>query len=263
MRTRAIALMASVVGALLTVAGCGGGSGNAAADSTTTTTKLSVASDIPYRPFEFTNPGSAEVLGFDVDVVKAAAATFGVTDITFTKRKFDTIFLDVAQKRFDMAASSITITDERKKTVAFSDPYFNARQSIMVRTGSAIRSLADLKGKTLGAQRGTTGADAAAKVPGATVKRYELVDDAFTALANGRVEAVVNDFAVSAYATVAKPKLKVVAEFGGTEQYGLAFSKDDTSLRDRFNAGLRKIKGDGTYATIYKKWFSEAPATIP
>jgi ABC-type amino acid transport substrate-binding protein len=265
MRKSTFVLLASaVLGLGAITAGCGGSDDTTPAASATGAAptgpaSIKVASDIPYAPFEFTEPGSSDVLGFDVDVVKAVAATFGTTDVTFVKRKFDTILLDVQQNRFDMAASSITITPERAKTVAFSDPYFLANQSIMVKKGSAIKTEADLKGTTLGVQRGTTGATLAAKITGTTLKQYEIIDDAFLALQNGRVEAVINDFPISAYATKSKPELEVVSQIDTKESYGFAFSQENTSLRDLFNAGLTKIKADGTYATIYKKWFNQDP----
>ena len=222
--------------------------------------QLSVASDVPYAPFEyFARPGSRRVIGFDVDLVKAAAATFGIKTVNFVDQTFDSIFISIPQGRFDMAASSISITAKRKRQALFSDSYFLANQSIMVKKGSSIRRLKDLEGKTIGAQRGTTGADLAAKVKGATVKRYEEIDDAFGALVNGRVEAVVNDFAISAFATRSRKNLEVVAQIDTKEGYGLMFAKDRTALRDAFNEGLTTIRASGTYARIYKKWFNQEP----
>ncbi len=221
--------------------------------------ELSVASDIPYAPFEFTEPGSSTAIGFDVDLVNAIAPSLGITKVTFVKTRFDSIILQIRQGRFDMSASSFSITPERATQVDFSDPYFTANQSLMVQADSDITSLDQLQGKTIGAQRGTTGADLAATVPGATIKRYDIIDDAFNALAQGRVDGVVNDFAISAYAAAQKPQLKVVAQIPTQEGYGLVFPKDNPALRDAFNTGLAKIKADGTYDEIYTKWFGEAP----
>jgi ABC-type amino acid transport substrate-binding protein len=222
--------------------------------------QLSVASDIPYAPFEFTRPGSSTVIGFDVDLVNAAARKIGINKVSFVKQKFDTILLVVAQNRFDMAASSVSITPERAKRVLFSSPYFLANQSIMVRKGGLRATrLRDLEGKRLGVQRGTTGADLAATVKGAKLSRYEIIDDAFNALAAGRVEAVVNDFAISAYAAKQKPSLQVTAQVPTREGYGLVFAKNKPALRAAFNRGLAQIRRDGTYARIYKKWFGTAP----
>ena len=135
----------------------------AAATKTTTTTAeaprrpgktLTVGSDIPYAPFEF---GSAPYQGLDVDVVDKIAK--GSTALAkFKKTPFDTIFRDLAQGKFDMVAPATTITAERKKEVDFSDPYFPADQSLMVKKGSDIKTVDDLAGKVIGAQLGTTGA---------------------------------------------------------------------------------------------------------
>jgi polar amino acid transport system substrate-binding protein len=272
MRKWMIVLMAVVLA--IGLAACGdddeesGGSGDTAASTSAAADlglledgKLSVASDIPYAPFEFTEPGSTEAIGFDVDLVKAIAATpgIGITDVTFVKQPFDTIILSVAQGRFDMGASSFSITPERAKQIDFGDPYFTATQSVLVKTGSDITGIDDLKGKKIGAQRGTTGADLAATVPGAEVSRYEIIDDAFNALAADRVDAVINDYAVSAYAATRRDDFEIVSKNPTVENYGLVFAKDKTALRDAFNAGLAEIRENGTYDEIYKEWFGDTP----
>ncbi|MFN8108658.1 MAG: basic amino acid ABC transporter substrate-binding protein [Thermoleophilia bacterium] len=280
MRKFMVVAAAAVASLAMVVSGCGSSSSKSTSGSSTAAANLGlktpgtllVGSDYPYKPFEFTQGG--KVTGFDYDLVTAVAATFGVTDVKFQQERFDTIFTSTAQGRFDMAASSITITPERAKTVAFSSPYFEANQSIMVRANDAkgldalngatiTPQVADskLKGMSLGVQRGTTGADLAKTVPGGNVNSFQLVDDAFNALAAKRVDAVVNDYAISQYATKAHSELKVVAKVSPSENYGFAFPKKNTALLAAFNAGLTKIKANGTYAQIYKKWFNEAPPT--
>ncbi len=223
--------------------------------------RLQVASDIPYPPFEFTEPGSTEAIGFDVNMVKAIAATpgIGITDVEFIKQPFDTIILSVSQGRFDMSASSFSITEERAKQIDFGDPYFVATQSVLVKTGSDITGIDDLQGRKIGAQRGTTGADLAATVQGAEVLRFELIDDAFNALAADRVDAVINDYAVSAYAAARRDDFEIVSRNPTVENYGLVFPKSNPALRDAFNAGLAEIRANGTYDEIFRKWFGEDP----
>jgi polar amino acid transport system substrate-binding protein len=220
--------------------------------------EISVGSDIPYAPFEFFRRGTKEVIGFDVDLVRAAAATFGIRNVRFVDATFDTILLQLAQRRFDMVASSVTITPQRARQVLFSSPYFSANQSITVRTGTDITRPQQLRGVRVGAQRGTTGADTARRL-GAQVQLYEEIDDAFTALAGRRVEAVVNDFAISAYAARNRPGLTVTAQIVTNESYGLAFNRRSSALRGAFNQGIARIKANGTYARIYRKWFGTAP----
>jgi polar amino acid transport system substrate-binding protein len=250
---------ALVMSAALVLAGASVGTAATADLGLKTPGQISVASDYPYKPFEYTDPGSTVVKGFDVDVVNAAAKTFGISKVTFVKQKFSTILLVLAQGRFDMVASATTITPERAKRVAFSNPYFLANQSILVRRGSDIKTLKDLQGKKIGVQLGTTGQDLASKVKGATLSKYELIDDAFNALAAGRVDAVVNDFAISADAAKSKKGLVVVAQVPTHESYGLAFQKDNPALRAAFNRGLATIRKNGTYDRIYKKWFGTTP----
>jgi len=260
------------VGLTLGLSACGDDDSGGAADTAASTAaaadlgllesgKLQVASDIPYAPFEFTEPGSTEAIGFDVDLVKAIAATpgIGITDVEFIKQPFDTIIVSIAQGRFDMSASSFSITPERAKQIDFSDGYFTATQSVMVKTGSDIQGIDDLEGRRIGVQRGTTGADLAATVKGADVLRYEIIDDAFNALAAGRVDAVINDYAVSAYAAERRDDFEIVDRNPTVENYGLVFPKDNPALRDAFNAGLAEIRANGTYDEIYRQWFGENP----
>jgi ABC-type amino acid transport substrate-binding protein len=222
--------------------------------------KLTVASDIPYAPFEFTEPGSDEVKGFDVDLVTAIAATQGIDDVQFVDQGFDSIILSIKQGRFDMSASSWTITPERAKEVAFSDGYLSANQAILVQADDdSVSTLDDLQGKTIAAQRGTVGADLGNTVDGADVKTYDTADDAFNALAQGRADAAITDFPVVAYAAAQKPTLKVAAEVPGNLELGLMFPQSNPALRDAFNAGLAEIRANGTYDEIYTTWFGEAP----
>jgi polar amino acid transport system substrate-binding protein len=219
---------------------------------------LTVASDIPYAPFEFTEPGSSEPVGFDVDLVNAIAAEIGIEEVRFVDQSFDSIILSLRQGRFDMSASSWTITPERAEEVAFGDPYFSANQAVLVRQDSTVQGLDDLEGATIAVQRGTVGADLADSVPGSTVRRYESGDDAFNALAQGRADAAITDFPVVAYAAAQKPELKVAAEVPGDLALGLMFPQESDALRQAFDEGLAAIRADGTYDRIYERWFGEA-----
>jgi len=249
-----------LLAAVLVATGCGdddGGSSSSGSLNTITEGQLRVGSDIPYAPFEFGRAPDYE--GFDVDVVNEIAKRLDLK-AEFVKTPFDPIFRNLAQGRFDMVASAASITPEREQTIDFSEPYFPADQSLMVKRGSDIKTTEDVAGKRVGAQVGTTGADYAKdKTDAATVRTYDLIDDAFKALQAGQVDAVLNDFPVSKYAERSKPELQVVQRIATGEEYGLGFNKNDTKLRTEVNKALNEMKDDGTYTKIYKKWFEEDP----
>ena len=249
----------ALVAAMLVAAGCGdddGGGGGGDLD-TIAQGELRVGSDIPYAPFEFGR--APDYQGFDIDIVNEIAKRLDV-EAKFVKTPFDPIFRNLAQGRFDMVASSTTITPERERTVDFSDPYFPANQSLMVKRDSDIKTVDDLAGKTVGAQLGTTGATYAKKeVDAETVRTYDLIDDAYKALQAGQVDAVITDFPVSKYAERSKKDLVVVQTIETGEEYGLGFAKESTKLREGVNKALQEMKDDDTYTEIYRKWFEEDP----
>lgn len=219
---------------------------------------LTVGSDIPYEPFEFGR--APEYEGFDIDLVNAIAERLGL-ETSFQKTPFDTIFRNLAQGRFDMVASATTITEERQQTVDFSNPYFQANQSLIVQEGSDIQGVEDLEGETIGAQLGTTGADYAQdEIEGTeSVRTYDVVDDAFQALQAGQISAAVIDNGVALHAAEEQEGLEVVEEIPTDEQYGFAFAKETDALTEAVNGALDEIKQDGTYAEIFRKWFNADP----
>jgi polar amino acid transport system substrate-binding protein len=249
-----------LLAAVLVAAGCGdddGGGGTSAGDlGTIAEGKLRVGSDIPYAPFEFGR--APDYQGFDVDIVNEIAKRLDV-EAEFVKTPFDPIFRNLAQGRFDIVASAATITPERQRTVNFSEPYFPADQSLMVKRGSDIKTVDDVEGKRVGAQLGTTGAAEARKLNAESVRTYDLIDDAFNALQNDQVDAVINDFPVSKYAERSKKDLQVVQRIATGEEYGIGINKEDTKLKEEIDKALQDMKEDGTYTRIYKKWFQEDP----
>lgn len=220
---------------------------------------LTVCSDIPYSPFEFEdeeNPG--EFTGFDVQVVEAIGGELGL-EVEWKDSVFDTILASVAAGDCDMVASAMTITDERKEQALFSDPYFDADQSLLIRAEDAetYATLADLAGETIGVQAGTTGQAYAEEYrpQGATIKSYEGGEDLFLPLASGEIAAVLQDLPVNNYRATQDDEFVVIESIATGEQYGFAMDLENTALLDAVNAGLETIKGDGTYDTIYETWF--------
>jgi polar amino acid transport system substrate-binding protein len=255
-----IRLVIALVVALATVgiaAGCGGDNGGDNEFGLIQEGTLTVGSDIPYAPFEFGNQPPYK--GIDIDLVNEIAKRLDLKpDVVDTP--FDTIFRDLAQGKFDMVASSTTITPERQKEVDFSDPYALADQSLMVKKGSTIKSADDLAGTTVGAQKATTGAAYAEdETDASTVRTYGEIADAFNALEAGQVEAVINDCPISKYAEKSYPDLQVVAALPTGENYGFAFQKGSTDLEDAVNEQIVKIKEDGTYDRIFTKYLAREP----
>lgn len=266
------AFLATAIFALAVfVAACGGGKGETGGEETTgaggasggSGESLTVASDIAYRPFEFVQDG--EPVGFDVDLINEIGDRAGY-EINLQNVVFDGVIEGVGNGLYDAGISAMTINPEREQSLTFSDPYFNADQSLLVQSGSDIQTTDDLADSLIGAQRGTTGealSRETAEEVGAEVRSYTTVEDAFSALENGQVDAVINDFPVSA-ARVQQTgdALEIVDTIETGEQYGIAFPPD-SELVGPFNEALQEIKDDGTYAEIYEEWFGQEPESIP
>jgi polar amino acid transport system substrate-binding protein len=217
--------------------------------------QITVGSDTSYPPFESMNGTTAE--GFDVDLLTAIGQKIGLK-VVFQTETFDSLIPTlIAGGKFDVIASSMTITDERKKQIDFSDPYIDSNQSLAVKKGSTIKSEADLKGKKVGVQSGTTGeAWAKENVPGATLVPFKTATEALAALQAGNVDGVVNDLPVSAFLVKdASRGLELAKAIPTGEQYGFGVAKTNAALTAAINKALADLKADGTYKTIYEKWF--------
>lgn len=217
--------------------------------------QLTVGSDTSFPPFESMNGDVAE--GFDVDLMAAIAKELSLTS-KFQTEGFDTLIPTLkAGGKFDVAASAMTITDERKQEIDFSDPYIDSNQSIAVRKDFKYTDETSLSGKKVGAQAGTTGLDwAKENLKGAQIVEFKTATDALSALQAGNVDAVVNDLPVTAYLVKDASKGLVIAkEIPTGEQYGFAVSKDNPELTKAINDALAKLKSNGEYDNIYAKWF--------
>ncbi|NDY90827.1 basic amino acid ABC transporter substrate-binding protein [Ideonella livida] len=229
---------------------------------------FTVGTDAAYAPFEYQNE-KGEIVGFSVDLLTAVAEKAGFK-VKFVNTPWEGIFNALAQGDRDILISSITITDERKQTMDFSDPYFDAVQLIAVKDGAKVTKFADLKKLKVGVQTGTTGDEVVTKLQGktaTTTKRFESTPLALKELESGGVDAVVADNGVVIHYVANNPgaKFKTVADSTfAPEQYGLAVKKGNAEALALVNKGLAAIKADGTYAAIYKKTFGvEPPAAAP
>jgi polar amino acid transport system substrate-binding protein len=226
--------------------------------------KLTVCSDLPYEPFEFEDDAGG-ITGFDYDVVAAMSADLGLEQPEFKTTPFDTIIQALLAGDCDVIGSAMTITDAREEQVDFTQPYFDADQSLLVRTAdeATYATLDSLAGKSIGVQAGTTGADYATEntPDGATVREYQGAADLFAALAAGEIDAILQDFPVNAYRASEQPEEFAVTEtFPTGEQYGFAVTQGSTQLLAALDAALQAIRDSGTYDEIYTEWFGTAPA---
>jgi polar amino acid transport system substrate-binding protein len=223
-----------------------------------------VGTDAAYAPFESQNE-KGEIVGFDIEVVQAIAKKAGF-EVKFVNTPWEGIFNTLQQGDRDMVVSAVTITDERKQTMDFSAPYFDAQQLIAVRQDSKVAKFADLKKLKVGVQTGTTGDEAVSKLLGKTstnIKRFESTPLALKELESGGVDAVVADNGVVIHYVANNPggKFKTVSDKDFVpEQYGIAVKKGNTELLAKINSGLEGIKADGTYDAIYTKYFGAPPA---
>jgi polar amino acid transport system substrate-binding protein len=223
-----------------------------------------VGTDAAYAPFESQNE-KGEIVGLTIDVVSAVAKKAGI-EVKFVNTPWEGIFNALAQGDRDLLASSITITDERKQTMDFTNPYFDAYQLIAVKATSKVAKFDDLKKLKVGVQTGTTGDEAVTKQQGknsTNIKRFESTPLALKELEAGGVDAVVADNGVVVNYVTNNPgaKFKTVSDKAfAPEQYGFAVKKGNAELLEKLNKGLADIKADGSYDQIYAKYFGAAPA---
>jgi polar amino acid transport system substrate-binding protein len=196
--------------------------------------------------------------GFDIDLMEAIAKKGGF-EVEFKNTAWDGIFVGLAAGKYDAVISSVTITEERKKTMDFSDSYINAGQVLIVSADTEdVAVIADLEGENVGAQIGTTGAFEIEKVPGVTLKTYDELGFAIEDLVAGRIAGVVADTPIAAdYALQNenyKKKLKIVGDAFTDEYYGIAVKKGNKELLDKINAGIAAVKEAGINEKLEKKW---------
>ncbi len=219
------------------------------------------ASDATWPPLEFVG-AEKQMTGFAIDYMTAAGKEAGFTP-EFKAVAWDGIFAGLAANKYDAICSSVSITEERKNTMDFSEPYFKVRQALVVPVASNAKSFADMKGKTVGAQISTTGHLALKKADGVKDKSYDEVGLAIEDLFNGRIDAVVCDDPVAAqYALQTekyKGKLKIafIIETGEDEFYGIAVKKGDKETLALINKGIDAVKAKGIDKELLKKWIGQ------
>ena len=250
------------------VAGCGGDDDDGDGGSTTAGAPtedlgmiedgiLSVGTDTPFPPFEIGQP--PDISGYDIEVMNAIAEELGL-EPEYTDTGFATIFRDVANGQFDVAAAASTILKPREKTVDFTDPYYEAQQALLVTEDSDIASVDDLGGAIVGAQDGTTGETYANDETDAEeVRGFPEGPNAVSALTTGQVDAVIIDQPVAVDAVEKTGGVEIIEEIQTDELYGFAVAPDNDALREAMDEALATVKEDGTLDGLYEEYFQSAP----
>jgi len=263
-RRAALALGAALVFAL---AGCDNKpAGNpaqpaASAAPAAAPAKIVIGLDDNFPPMGFRDEKN-ELVGFDIDLAREAAKRLGA-QVTFKPIDWNAKEAELNGQRVDALWNGLTITEERKKNIAFTTPYLENRQIVVVTNDSPIKTKADLAGKVVGVQEGSTAVEAVERdaATAQSLKELKKFGDNVTALLDlktGRLDAVVVDEVVGRYYLSKKPgEYRVLDDHFGTEQYGVGVRKDDTALLANLQDALAKMKQDGAAAVISEKWFGK------
>ncbi|MCY7399513.1 MAG: transporter substrate-binding domain-containing protein [Nocardioides sp.] len=260
MNSRILATGLCAIALSMTAAGCAKDDTTATTDSGIELVKegtLTICTHLPYEPFEFTEDG--EVVGFDPAVLELAAKA----------NDLDTEVLDVAWETItsgealntgqcDVGAGAMTINDERAAVMDFTDPYFEATQALMTKTGSGIASFEDLAGKTVAVQDGTTGADYVRENVPEDTKVISFEDSSLMqqAVKTGKADAGVNDNGLLNYFVSQNPEVEVTTEFQTGESYGFSVKQDSN---DELLVAINDAIASDGYDAVYEEWFGTAP----
>lgn len=233
----------------------------AAQAKTTALPILKVGMDAAYPPFGSQDLKTQEYVGFDVDIIKAIGASQGF-NVTIQNLPFDGLISSLRADNIDVAINDITINEDRAKSVDFSKRYYIAGLGVVVRKDDMrIKTAEDLQGKILGVSIGSTGEEAARKIPNATIKVFNQLNEAFIEVQNGGVDAVINDIPTNEYyaAGAGRGHVRSTEVALTKEDLGIAVKKGNKELLTKIDAGLAEIKKNGEFSKIYRKWFGKEP----
>ena len=252
---KALVLMMTLLMAVMMVAGCGGGDKKAPAVQAPKV--LKVGTEPTFAPFEFQKEGSKEFDGFDMDLIRAIGKQMNMK-VEILNMGFDALIPAINAGNIDLAIAGMSITPDRQKAVDMSDPYYVSGLVVVVgKDNAAVKSVNDLNNKGIAVQIGTTGAERAAKVPGAKVKNFNTNAEVFLELKNKGVEAVIIDKPVAEYFLATgggKDYAKIVGDTMEAESYGISLKKN-SPLTKEINKALLDLKKNGEYDKLYAKWF--------
>lgn len=218
---------------------------------------LKVALEGNYPPFNFKDPKTGQLTGFEVDVANLLAAKLGVKP-EFTATEWSGILAGLGAGKYDVIINQVGITDERQKAFDFSDPYTLSSAQLIVRKDEKrqFNSLEDLKGKKLGLGQGTNFEQKAKSVAGIDVRTYPGSPEYLADLAAGRIDAALNDSLLVSYILKStKLPLKGGSPVGAIDKIGIPFRKDNPEFKAALNKALADIKADGSFKQASEKWF--------
>jgi len=251
-------LVSLLLAVTMTVAlcGCGSSSDNSgaadAAFKTVTGGTLTMATNAYFPPYEYYE--GDKIVGIDAEIAQAIADKLGL-ELKIEDMEFDSIITAVSAGKADMGLAGMTVTDERKQNVNFSDTYATGIQVVIVPENSDIASVDDLAGKKIGVQLSTTGDIYCSGDFGEeNVEKYNKGNDAVMALVSGKVDAVVIDNEPAKSYVAANEGLKILETEYVTEEYAAALNKENTALLDAINGALAELKADGTLDKIIAKY---------
>lgn len=253
-RKSLIALVTSSLMLVTLLTGCG----STTSSSKTENKKYAIATDATYAPFEFKS--GDKYVGIDIEILDAIAKKENFS-YDLKPMNFDGIIPAIQANQIDGSVSGMSITEERKKTLDFSDPYYNSGLAIVTKSdNNAINSVNDLKGKTASLKKGTAGAKFAEDNKdkyNLTLKYFDDTPSMFQAVINGNADVAFEDYPVIAYKLSVDPNsgLRIAGNKITDSPYGFAVKKgQNTELLKKFNDGLKKIKQDGEYDKIISKY---------
>jgi glutamine transport system substrate-binding protein len=245
--------LVAILSLLSIIAACG--SSGSGGDVETYT----VATDANFKPFEYKNPDTGEMEGFDIELMEAIAKEAGF-EVEFETMEFDGLIAGMQSGRYPIGIAGISITEERKESIDFSNPYYDSGLVLMVPTDSDIQSIDDVDGKKVGSRQGSTSQSYLQDNTDADVQAFPEIVTAYMDVKEGRVDAALYDLPNVLYyiAQEGEGKLKTVGDVIEGQSYGIAFPKDSEIVGD-VNEALESLIADGTYAEIYEEYFGEAP----
>ena len=253
-------LLALALVAGLSLTACGKKEEAPAAAVPAPASKIVVGLDDNFPPMGFRD-AKGNLVGFDIDLAREAAKRLGA-EVEFKPIDWNAKEAELGGKRVDVLWNGLTITEPRKEKIAFTTPYLENRQIVIVTANSPVKAKADLAGKVVGVQEGSSAVEAIDKdAAGKTLKELKKFGDNVTALmdlSTGRLDALVVDEVVGRYYTAKKPgEYVILDEHFGTEEYGVGVRKDDAELLGKIQKAMDEMKKDGAAARISSEWFGK------